>query len=180
MAPLDYMGRYMKDFFDYAIADELHQLAGDTAQGNGLAVLERIAKRLVGLTGTMMGGYADDLYNILYRMDAPQMAKDGYAWGGEGRSVFQGNYGVCEEIVKRFTSDNACSRASKAQCHDQAQAGLQSTAFRQILDGEYRLRFFGGHRSGPAFLYGVGNSCCHGRGVVEGLHGHSGSDQKSA
>jgi len=58
MAPLDYMGRYMKDFFDYAIADELHQLAGDTAQGNGLAVLGRIGKRLVGLTGTMMGGYA--------------------------------------------------------------------------------------------------------------------------
>ena len=62
MAPLDYMGRYMKDFFDYAIVDELHQLAGDTAQGNGLAVLERIGKKLIGLTGTMMGGYADDLY----------------------------------------------------------------------------------------------------------------------
>jgi hypothetical protein len=61
MAPLDYMGRYMKGFFDYAIADELHQLAGDTAQGNGLAVLGRIGKRLVGLTGTMMGGYADDI-----------------------------------------------------------------------------------------------------------------------
>ena len=45
MAPLDYMGRYMKDFFDYAIADELHQLAGDTAQGNGLAVLERICEK---------------------------------------------------------------------------------------------------------------------------------------
>jgi len=63
MAPLDYMGRYMKKFFDYAIADELHQLGGDTAQGNGLAVLVRISKRNVGLTGTMMGGYADDLYN---------------------------------------------------------------------------------------------------------------------
>jgi hypothetical protein len=68
MAPLDYMGRYMKGFFDYAIADELHQLAGDTAQGNGLAVLSRIAKRLVGLTGTMMGGYADDLFNTSYRV----------------------------------------------------------------------------------------------------------------
>ena len=56
MAPLDYMGRYMKGFFDYAIADELHQLAGDTAQGNGLAVLNRVSKRIVGLTGTMTGG----------------------------------------------------------------------------------------------------------------------------
>jgi hypothetical protein len=71
VAPLEYMGRYMHDFFDYAIADELHQLAGDTAQGNGLAVLGRIAKKLIGLTGTMMGGYADDLYNIFYRI-APE------------------------------------------------------------------------------------------------------------
>lgn len=68
MAPLDYMGRYMKKFFDYAIADELHQLGGDTAQGNGLAVLVRISKRNVGLTGTMMGGFADDLFNIAYRI----------------------------------------------------------------------------------------------------------------
>ena len=133
MAPLDYMGRYMKGFFDYAIADELPQLAGDTAQGNGLAVLERIAKKLLGLTGTMMGGYADDLYNILYRMDAPQMAKDGYAWGGEGRSVFQGTYGVCEEIVKRYASDNACSKASKASVTIKRRPGCSPLLFGKYL-----------------------------------------------
>jgi len=32
--------------FDYAIADEVHQLAGDTAQGNALGVLARVAKRV--------------------------------------------------------------------------------------------------------------------------------------
>jgi hypothetical protein len=76
MAPLDYMGRYMKGFFDYAIADEIHQLSGDTAQGNGLAVLARIAKRIVGLTGTLMGGYADDLLGVLSRISRapPRMA----------------------------------------------------------------------------------------------------------
>ena len=35
MAPIEYVGRYMRGWFDFAIADELHQLAGDTAQGNG-------------------------------------------------------------------------------------------------------------------------------------------------
>jgi hypothetical protein len=35
MAPIEYIGRYMGGWFDFAIADELHQLAGDTAQGNG-------------------------------------------------------------------------------------------------------------------------------------------------
>jgi hypothetical protein len=38
MAPIEYIGRYMRGWFDFAIADELHQLAGDTAQGNGLGL----------------------------------------------------------------------------------------------------------------------------------------------
>jgi hypothetical protein len=59
MAPIEYIGRYMRGWFDFAIADELHQLAGDTAQGNGLGVLGRAAQRLIALTGTLMGGYAD-------------------------------------------------------------------------------------------------------------------------
>lgn len=47
----------MAGWFDFAIADELHQLAGDTAQGNALGVLGRAAERLIALTGTLMGGY---------------------------------------------------------------------------------------------------------------------------
>jgi hypothetical protein len=34
MAPLGYISRYMKGWWDYAIADEMHQLAQETAQGN--------------------------------------------------------------------------------------------------------------------------------------------------
>jgi Type III restriction enzyme, res subunit len=67
MAPMEFMGRYMLDWFDFSIADEVHQLSGDTAQGNGLAVLARIAKKVITLTGTMMGGYADDLFPTTYR-----------------------------------------------------------------------------------------------------------------
>ncbi len=133
MAPLEYMGRYMQGFFDYAIADELHQLGGDTAQGNGLAVLGRVAKKLIGLTGTMMGGYADDLYNILYRMDAPRMAKDGYEWGGGGRTSFQATYGVCEEIVKRKVEDNACSSGSKPSVTIKRRPGASPLLFGRYL-----------------------------------------------
>jgi len=61
------------------------------------------------------------------------MAQDGYAWGGEGRSVFQGNYGVCEEIVKRFTSDNACSKASKASVTIKRKPGCSPLLFGKYL-----------------------------------------------
>jgi hypothetical protein len=43
---------YMPEWWDYAIADEIHQMAGDTAQGNALGVLNKTARRFLGLTGT--------------------------------------------------------------------------------------------------------------------------------
>ncbi len=42
MAPIEFIGRYMPRWFDYAICDEIHQLAGDTAQGNALGTLAAI------------------------------------------------------------------------------------------------------------------------------------------
>src|SRR5687767_6013745 len=63
-APIEFIGRYLQDFFDYGIADEAHELKGDTAQGNALGTLAACAKRVAVLTGTLLGGYADDLFNI--------------------------------------------------------------------------------------------------------------------
>ncbi len=99
----------MDGFFDYAVCDELHQLAGDTAQGNALGALASCADRSLGLTGTLLGGYADDLYNILFRLQAPRMISKGYEWGTAGRSVFAQDYGVLETITKITPAENACS-----------------------------------------------------------------------
>ena len=69
-APLEFVGRYMKGFFDYGIAvDEVHELSNDTAQGNALGTLARAVDKIAVLTGTLMGGYADDLFNMLYRLE---------------------------------------------------------------------------------------------------------------
>ena len=62
MAPIEFIGRYMPGWFDYAICDEIHQLAGDTAQGNAPGTLASCSDRIIGLTGTLLGGYADDLF----------------------------------------------------------------------------------------------------------------------
>ena len=96
MAPADYMGRYMDEWWDYAIADEIHQLASDTAQGNALGVLTRASRRFLGLTGTLLSGYADDLFNTLFRTDAKHMVEDGYQWGPAGRERFTHDFGVIE------------------------------------------------------------------------------------
>ena len=133
MAPIEYIGRYMGGWFDFAIADELHQLAGDTAQGNGLSVLGRAAKRLIALTGTLMGGYADDLFNIFYRMEPHTMVGEGFAYGGHGRRDFQQQYGVLETIEKVRETDNACSRATKKTIQVLKKPGASPLLFGKFL-----------------------------------------------
>jgi len=133
MAPIEFIGRYMGGWFDFAIADELHQLAGDTAQGNGLGVLGRAAKRLIALTGTLMGGYADDLFNIFYRMEPRTMVGEGFAYGGQGRRDFQQQYGVLETIEKVRETDNACSRATKKTIQVLKKPGASPLLFGKFL-----------------------------------------------
>ncbi len=133
MAPLEYIGRYLKGWWNYSIADEVHELNGDTAQGNGLAVLARAAEKTIAMTGTIMGGYADDIYRVLYRMDGPRMARDGLAWGTQGQRAFQETYGTIEEIRKVNPQDNRCSHAPKANVTVRRRPGASPLLFGKYL-----------------------------------------------
>jgi hypothetical protein len=110
-APVDFIGRYMPDFFDYAIADEVHELKGDTAQGNALGTLAGCAQRTVVLTGTLLGGYADEIFNILFRLEPTKMVREGFEHGEAGLRFFTETYGLLEKITVIEPSDNACSEA---------------------------------------------------------------------
>lgn len=110
-APVDFIGRYMPGFFDYAIADEVHELKGDTAQGNALGTLAGCAQRTVVLTGTLLGGYADEVFNILFRMHPAKMVQEGFEYGEAGVRAFTETYGLLEKITVIEPEDNSCSEA---------------------------------------------------------------------
>ncbi len=110
-APVDFIGRYMPDFFDYAIADEVHELKGDTAQGNALGTLAGCAQQTVVLTGTLLGGYADEVFNILFRLHPARMVREGFEYGEAGVRAFTETYGLLEKITVIEPADNACSEA---------------------------------------------------------------------
>lgn len=133
MAPAEYIGRYMYEWWDYAIADELHQLANLTAQGNALGVLARAAKRFLGLTGTLLSGYADDLFNTLFRTDAGQMLADGYEWGPAGRERFTRDFGVIETIERITAEDNVCSKKTKKTVTIKRKPGASPLLFGKYL-----------------------------------------------
>ena len=111
-APIDFIGRYMDGFFDYAIADEVHELkGGDTAQGNALGTLAASARHIAVLTGTLLGGYADELFNILFRLESSRMLEEGFECGDAGVRAFTEIYGLLEKITVIEPADNACSEA---------------------------------------------------------------------
>src|SRR5262245_18643147 len=61
---MDLIERHMNGFFDYGIADEVHELKGETAQGAALGTIASYATRTIVLTGTLNGRYADELFNL--------------------------------------------------------------------------------------------------------------------
>jgi SNF2 family DNA or RNA helicase len=102
----------MDSFFDYAIADEVHELkGGDTAQGNALGTLAASARHIAVLTGTLLGGYADELFNILFRLEPSRMLEEGFEYGEAGVRTFTETYGLLEKITVIEPADNACSEA---------------------------------------------------------------------
>ena len=110
-APVDFIGRYMPEFFDYTIADEVHELKGDTAQGNALGTLAGCAQHTVVLTGTLLGGYADEVFNILFRLEPAKLVKEGFEFGEAGVRGFTETYGLLEKVTVIEPEDNSCSEA---------------------------------------------------------------------
>lgn len=112
----EYVKKYLKGYFDYFIADEVHELkGGDTAQGNAFGSLSSSAKKTIVLTGTLLGGYASDIFYILYRLAPNEMKKAGFRFQDETK--FTEKYGAFETVVveseEHLTKYNTNSRGKK-------------------------------------------------------------------
>jgi hypothetical protein len=59
----------------------------------------------------LLGGYADELFNILFRLGPSRMLEVGFEYGDAGIRAFTESYGLLEEITVIEPADNACSEA---------------------------------------------------------------------
>ncbi len=132
-APMDFVARHLKGFFDYGVADEVHELKGDTAQGAALGTIASCARRTVILTGTLNGGYADELYNILFRLNPRKMLEEGFAYGDAGMRAFSESYGVLEKVTTITPADNACSDKPKVTTRVRRRPGASPLLFGRFL-----------------------------------------------
>ncbi len=59
------------------IADELHQYNNKSGQGDAMAELYDTAKKVVGMTATLINGYSSGIFYLLYRIAPFLMKRDG-------------------------------------------------------------------------------------------------------
>jgi hypothetical protein len=102
-----------KKLFDYAIIDESHEHKSDTS-GRAVASSRMMscAERVLCMTGTLIGGYADHMFPIMMRLGVKTLYDEGFRWGDTRE--FMERYGRIDKIINRTekTGDNEHKRTS--------------------------------------------------------------------
>ncbi len=106
-----YVHKNWKYDIDYLIADEIHEYRNmDRKQGQAFNHLVTSAKKTIGLTGTLLNGYANSIFPLLYSCYPNMMEKEGFAF--DSSNQFAVKYGVTKVVTTRNISDNKTSKGN--------------------------------------------------------------------
>ena len=118
--PSEFIKRYLPEgFFDLLLVDEGHEYKNQgSAQGQAMGVLALKSRKTILLTGTLMGGYADDLFFLLWRIMPQRMIEDGFCYNasnslGSAAMAFMRKHGILKEVYKETNGGN--HRTAKAK-----------------------------------------------------------------
>ena len=110
--PTEFIKRYLPNhYFSLMVVDEGHEYKNDSsAQGQAMGVLANKVRKIVLLTGTLMGGYADDLFYLLWRIMPQRMIEDGFVYSDQGSlgsaaMAFMREHGVLKDIYTETEGD---------------------------------------------------------------------------
>ena len=120
--PSEFVKRYLpQGTFDVLVADEAHEYKNaGSAQGQAMGVLASKCRKLVLLTGTLMGGYGDDLFYLLFRALPGRMIEDGYRPNRQGSLTpaalaFMRDHGVLKDIFTSREDDSASHKTARGK-----------------------------------------------------------------
>lgn len=131
-SPAEYIKKYLKGFFDFAVLDEIHDFkAGDSLQGNAMGALLSAAKKCLCLTGTLNGGYADDLFFLLFRMAPSALKAEGFEYRNSMKWLE--TYGTLERVVITEESDHYYGRSRKRNQIIRKRPGVSPQVIGQYL-----------------------------------------------
>jgi SNF2 family DNA or RNA helicase len=131
------------------IVDEGHEYKNsDSAQGQAMGVLASKVKKTLLLTGTLMGGYASDLFYLLWRINPSKMIECGFSAESSmsaASMAFMREHGVLKDVFKHSEGNShKTARGKKITVHTSKAPGfgpqgivdhvLPITAFLKLKD----------------------------------------------
>ena len=136
-APADYIHKHMRGVFDYLICDEVHEEKSETsARANALGALVASCRKVVAMTGTLIGGKAGHVRSLLFRLSPKSLKAEGLAW--EDDMEFARRYGRVDTIITEKTSagdDNRRSNGKSTTKRQAEQPGIMPTLYGRHLIG---------------------------------------------
>lgn len=125
-----YIRERYKGMIDYCIADEMHEYSGDSKQGRAMSDIARASNKFIGLTGTLLNGYADGLFYILYRTLPQLMRKETYEYSSEAE--FMRDYGVMRKNSS-FRATGSGGRGDRINSSETRLPGVSPLVFTKFL-----------------------------------------------
>ena len=119
---------------DGLIVDELHQYSGESAQGQAMAELAGISDKVIGMTATLVNGYAKGIFYLLFRLKSHLMLLDNQKY--EASRDFCHQYGVVEELYQvdnNTSSYNSTSKATKRKVREKFLPGISPIVYSRFL-----------------------------------------------
>lgn len=117
---------------DGLIADELHQFAANSGQGDAMGELFAVAKKCIGMTATLINGYASGIFYLLYRTCSQLMQQDGQSFAAQ--SHFAQEYGVIEDTYSMTEGGyNSNRRAVKRKKRSRQRPGVSPLVYSRFL-----------------------------------------------
>lgn len=111
-----YIKKYLKGYFDFAIFDEAHKYKGGwSAQGIAMHQIVKASKWKLALTGTLAGGYACDLFYLLYRLDPQRMKDSEYDYSPSGERKFTENFGTLQTEFEVLSEEHQINTSSRGR-----------------------------------------------------------------
>lgn len=117
----EFIKKYLpQGFFGLLVVDEGHEFKNEgSAQGQAFGVLARKCQKTVLLTGTLMGGYADDLFYLLWRLNPKAMIEDGFRHRksglGSASMAFMRQHGVIKDIYRSSDREESSHRTARGK-----------------------------------------------------------------
>jgi hypothetical protein len=119
--PAMFVAAKMPKAFSYLIIDELHEQKSDSsAHATACGKLISATRYTLGLTGTLIGGYADHLFPLLMRMSPEELREEGFEWAKD--LAFTEKYGRIERIVttKESAGELTISTSNRSMRRDRS------------------------------------------------------------